>query len=68
MQNDDLTARIVEVFGKAFSLEDKPMIEAAQRNIDKTGAKLVNFTTGDAGSAQVRRELARLIAAESSGN
>jgi phenylpropionate dioxygenase-like ring-hydroxylating dioxygenase large terminal subunit len=58
--NEALTARIVELVGRAFSTEDKPIIEAAQRNIDKTGATLRNFTTGDAGSALVRRELEKL--------
>ena len=59
-QNEELTARIVELVGRAFSTEDKPIIEAAQRNIDKTGATLRNFTTGDAGSTLVRRELEKL--------
>lgn len=59
-----LTERLVEVIGKAFRDEDKPIIEAAQRNIDKTGAKLSNFTKGDTGSGMVRRELERLSTQE----
>jgi vanillate O-demethylase monooxygenase subunit len=63
--NEELTARIASLFNQAFSTEDKPMIEAAQRNMEKTGAKLINFTTGDSGSALVRREIDRLVALES---
>jgi phenylpropionate dioxygenase-like ring-hydroxylating dioxygenase large terminal subunit len=63
--NSELTAKIVEVVGRAFTTEDKPMIEAAQRTLDQTGARLANFTIGDTGSAQVRRELDRLAAIES---
>ena len=62
--NEQTTGRIVDLVGRAFSTEDKPIIEAAQRNIEKTGATLRNFTTGDAGSAMVRRELERLAAKE----
>lgn len=59
-----LTERLVEVIGRAFRTEDKPIIEAAQRNIDRTGAKLRNFTKGDSGSGMVRRELDKLSALE----
>jgi hypothetical protein len=52
---------MVELVGAAFTAEDMPMIEAA---LDKTGAKLTNFTVGDSGSAQVRRELDRLASLE----
>ena len=59
-----LTERLVDVVGRAFRTEDKPIIEAAQRRIDATGAPLRNFTKGDAGSAMVRRELDKLVARE----
>ena len=59
-----LTARIGELIGTAFGSEDKPIIEAAQRNIERTGATLRNLTTGDSGSALVRRELDRLATQE----
>jgi len=62
--NTRLTETIVEVVGAAFTREDKPMIEAAQRNLDRGVAKLLNFTVGDSGSARVRRELERLAALE----
>ncbi|QUT05580.1 Rieske 2Fe-2S domain-containing protein [Sphingobium phenoxybenzoativorans] len=64
-QNKDLTARIVETVGRAFETEDKPMIEAAQRNIERLGAPLRNFTKGDQGSALVRRELEKRAKVES---
>ena len=59
-----LTERLVAVVGRAFAAEDKPIIEAAQRNIDRTSATLLNFTRGDAGSHMVRRELDRLAGLE----
>ena len=62
--DQDLTAHMVRVVNTAFTTEDKPIIEAAQRNLDRTGVKLRNFTTGDSGSALVRRELERLSAQE----
>ena len=62
--NEALTERLVGVVGTAFRTEDKPIIEAAQRNIDRTGARLTNFTKGDTGSAMVRRELEKLAAQE----
>lgn len=65
-ENDALTERLVEVVGRAFQTEDKPIIEAAQRNIERTGAKLANFTKGDTGSGMVRRELEKLSAQERS--
>lgn len=64
MGNAEVTALIEKVIGSAFTNEDKPMLEAAQRNIDLTGAKLANFSLGDAASAHVRREIERLEAAE----
>ena len=54
----------MEVIGRAFTTEDKPIIEAAQRTIDRTGAPLRDFTKGDAGSSMVRRELKRLAEGE----
>ena len=63
-ENVALTERLVGIIGRAFNTEDKPVIEAAQRNIERTGAKLRNFTVGDRGSAQVRQELDRLVMAE----
>ena len=64
LANEALTARLVEVVGRAFTTEDKPIIGAAQRMIDRTGAPLRNFTKGDAGSGLVRRELDRLAGGE----
>ncbi len=64
LDDAELTARITAIVGTAFHREDKPIIEAAQRNIERTGAKLRNLTTGDSGSALVRRELDRLIEIE----
>lgn len=64
IDNEALTGRLVEVIGRAFNTEDKPVIEAAQRNIDRTGAKLLNFTKGDTGSGMVRRELDKLALQE----
>ena len=62
--NDELSARIFEIVGRAFSQEDKPIIEAMQRNMERTGATFTNFTKGDAGSAMVRREIDRRVAQE----
>ena len=67
VDDEALTARLAEVIGRAFETEDKPIIEAAQRTIDLTGAPLRNFTKGDAGSAMVRRELDKLAAREQAG-
>ena len=67
LANDALTGRMVEVVGRAFTTEDKPIIEASQRMIDRTGARLRNFTKGDMGSGMVRRELERLVALEGPG-
>ena len=65
--NAELTGRIADIIGRAFGTEDKPIIEAAQRNIERTGAALRNLTIGDSGSAMVRRELDRLVAEEQAG-
>jgi len=64
MGNEAVSAGIAATVQAAFTTEDKPMIEAAQRNIDCAAATLRNFTVGDAGSATVRRELDRLVAQE----
>lgn len=66
LDNEALSARIFEIVGRAFSQEDKPIIEATQRNMERTGAGFTNFTKGDAGSAMVRREIDRRIAMEQS--
>ena len=67
LTNYALTARMVEVVGRAFTTEDKPIIEAAQRMVEQTGAPLRNFTKGDAGSGMVRRDLERLADQEQAG-
>ena len=64
LDNEDLSQRIFEIVGRAFNQEDKPIIEATQRNMVKTGARFTNFTKGDAGSAMVRREIERRVAQE----
>jgi phenylpropionate dioxygenase-like ring-hydroxylating dioxygenase large terminal subunit len=64
MSSAEVTAGIAETVQSAFLTEDKPMIEAAQLNLDGAGATLRNFTVGDAGSAAVRREIERLLALE----
>ena len=60
IENDELTAGIVAVGKQAFTTEDKPMIEQAQKLLKNTSTKLVNFSIGDSASAQVRRALDRL--------
>ncbi len=62
--NDTLSDHMFAIIDRAFSQEDKPIIEATQRNMERTGATLTNFTKGDAGSAMVRREIDRRIALE----
>lgn len=64
LDDEALSQRIFEIVGRAFNLEDKPIIEATQRNMERTGASFTNFTKGDAGSAMVRREIDRRIAQE----
>ena len=64
LANEALTGRMVDVVGRAFTTEDKPIIEAAQRMIDQTEVPLRNFTKGDAGSGMVRRDLERLAEQE----
>lgn len=64
LDDEALSERIFEIVGRAFNQEDKPIIEATQRNMERTGASFTNFTKGDAGSAMVRREIDRRIAEE----
>ncbi len=64
LDDEALSDRIFEIVGRAFNEEDKPIIEATQRNMERTGATFTNFTKGDAGSAMVRREIDRRIADE----
>lgn len=60
IDNAELTAQIIAVGDMAFTNEDKPMIEEAHRALQSTGARLVNFSTGDSASAQVRRAIERM--------
>lgn len=62
--NHVVTQLIAATVARAFNEEDKPMLEAAQRMIATTGAKLKNFSVGDGGSARVRRYLARATEGE----
>ena len=62
--NKELDAIITATVGAAFTAEDTPMIESAQRMLDMTDMKLMNFTKGDAGSAHVRRALHRSLQEE----
>lgn len=64
IDNKALTAIFAEVVGAAFSTEDKPILEDAQRMLDATSSRLMNITPGDAGSARVRIEIDRLVASE----
>ena len=60
----NVTEGIKAVVNRAFGAEDRPVLEAAQRRIDRTGLRLLNLTVGDAGSAQVRRRIEKLVQAE----
>ncbi len=60
----NVTEGIRAVVNQAFGSEDRPILEAAQRRLDATGLALQNLTIGDAASAQVRRRIAQLAAAE----
>jgi len=62
--NAALTAVFGETVGHAFSTEDKPILEEAQRMLDATRQRLLNLTAGDAGSARVRSEIDRLASSE----
>jgi vanillate O-demethylase monooxygenase subunit len=61
-----VTEAIADFGSKAFEGEDKPMLESAQRSIAKTGAKLVNFTSGDTASAHIRRMIEQQLEQEAS--
>jgi vanillate O-demethylase monooxygenase subunit len=60
-----LTEAIAALGAKAFEDEDKPMLEWAQRSIAKTGARLLNITSGDAASAHIRRMIEQQLEQQS---
>lgn len=64
LDDEAVSAAIATTVSKAFNEEDKPVLEAAQKRLSQTGAKLLDFTIGDSGSAKVRRRLDRAVAAE----
>ncbi|WP_336966613.1 aromatic ring-hydroxylating dioxygenase subunit alpha [Sphingobium aquiterrae] len=59
-----LTEAVEQVNRQAFEYEDKPVLEASQLRISLTGAKLRNFSQGDAASMSIRQALARQAMAE----
>ena len=59
-----VTEGIRGVVNRAFGEEDRPVLEAAQRRLDETGIRLLNLTVGDAGSAQVRQRIEKLVQKE----
>lgn len=65
--NSTYTAAFIDGIGNAFANEDKPMIEAVQRNMngetDIFALRPLGLI-GDAGGVRVREKLRRLIAAE----
>jgi vanillate O-demethylase monooxygenase subunit len=62
-----LTSAINEAFQQTFTGEDKPIIEAIQRQFDIEGdVPTANFTIGDGGGVRAKRMLAGLIAGEQS--
>ena len=65
-QANEQVRKIVE---HAFSMQDKPMLEAQQRVIGDAEFGSLNpvLLPGDAGSVRVRRKLAQLIAQEQAG-
>jgi vanillate O-demethylase monooxygenase subunit len=64
IDNGALTRIFGQTVGAAFSAEDKPILEEAQRMLNVTHARLLNLTPGDAGSARVRIEIDRLVSSE----
>jgi vanillate O-demethylase monooxygenase subunit len=64
LDHPTLTEAICQVSRQAFEGEDKPVLEAAQRRITETGARLRKFTHGDSAAAAIRKTIARQIAAE----
>ncbi|AJP58363.1 hypothetical protein UC34_18160 [Pandoraea vervacti] len=62
-----LTSAINDAFQQTFTGEDKPIIEAIQRQFDIEGdVPTANFTVGDGGGVRAKRMLAGLIADEQS--
>lgn len=71
VDDDAFTAAFAEAVGKAFSQEDKPMIEASQANMgDETNIFALRplGLIGDAGGVRAREKLRKLIAAEQLAN
>jgi vanillate O-demethylase monooxygenase subunit len=66
LDDQAFTDALREAVGHAFTGEDKPMLEAQQRRMGDADLWSLNplILPGDAGGVQVRRELARRIAAE----
>lgn len=64
IEGEEEVSRYTEIGERTFVGEDKPILEAAQKNITATGAKLASFTIGDSGSGQVRRAIDRMAARE----
>ncbi|VVE90550.1 aromatic ring-hydroxylating dioxygenase subunit alpha [Pandoraea bronchicola] len=65
-EDEGLTLAINEAFQQTFTGEDKPIIEAIQRQFDIEGndVPVANFTIGDGGGVRAKRMLAKLIADE----
>ena len=59
-----LSELISSTIARAFNEQDKPILEAAQRTLDRKPVKLASFSIGDAGAARVRKELDRAIRSE----
>ncbi|WP_162986905.1 aromatic ring-hydroxylating dioxygenase subunit alpha [Sphingomonas paeninsulae] len=57
LDDDALTHAIAEVGERAFNDEDRPVLEAAQRSMERSSAKLRNITVGDSASAAIRRRI-----------
>lgn len=66
IEDEAAVNRYTEIGSRTFIGEDKPILEAAQRNITANGARLTSFTIGDSGSSQVRREIDRIARHEES--
>lgn len=67
LEDDTMTQRIRGFGIAAFETEDRPIIEAQQRNMLAAGLttdSLVNFTSGDAAAMHTRKVLQSLRAAE----
>lgn len=59
-----VSAMISSTVARAFNEQDKPVLEAAQKVLNRKPVKLASFSVGDAGAARVRKELDRAIQAE----